>query len=243
MASLRHHDDFKRVLANYRVSDRAKRALASLKLVIMVAPTSTGRNTIIDKLLETDDYYFIVSDTTRPPQIRDGKLEQSGVQYFFRTEEKMLADLKAGEFLEAALIHDQQISGISLRELEKAKSRDKIAITDVEIVGADNVMRVKPDTVAIFVVPPGFDEWQRRIRARGHMSEQEFKNRLLSADKELVAAIEHDYYQFVIADDLERTADVIDAIATGQANQAENQKGRQLVKQIHERLQKYLKNN
>ncbi|OGL34657.1 hypothetical protein A3F65_03070 [Candidatus Saccharibacteria bacterium RIFCSPHIGHO2_12_FULL_47_16b] len=241
MAGLRLYDDFKRVLADYKVSDRAKRALDGLKLVIMVAPTSTGRNTIIDKLHQkADHYYFIVSDTTRIPQVRDGKLEANGVQYSFRSEEDMLADLKAGEFLEAALIHDQQVSGISIRELEKAKHRDKIAITDVEIIGADNIMRAKPDTMAIFVVPPSFEEWQNRIRSRGHMNEQEFKNRLLSADKELVAAIEHDYYQFVIADDLERTVGMIDAIATGQSNQAENQKGRQLIKQIHQQLQVYL---
>lgn len=241
MAGLRYYDDFKRILADYKVSDRAKQALAGLKLVIMVAPTSTGRNTIIGKLHERGDHYhFIVSDTTRSPQVRDNKLEENGVQYFFRSEEEILADLKAGEFLEAALIHDQQVSGISIRELEKSKSRDKIAITDIEVVGADNVMRAKPDTVAIFVAPPSFDEWQKRIRSRGHLSEQEFKNRLLSADKELVAAIEHDYYQFVIADDLERTVGIIDKIAKGKADRAENQRGRALVKQLHQQLQERL---
>ena len=237
MAGLSLYDDFQKVLSGYKISDRAKQALTDLKLVIMVAPTSTGRNTIIDKLLEKGNYYFIVSDTTRPPQIRDGKLEANGVQYFFRDEEEMLADLQAGEFLEAALIHDQQGSGISIRELEKAKARDKIAITDVEIVGADNVMRAKPDTLAIFVVPPSFEEWQNRIRSRGHMSEQEFRNRLQSADKELVAALKHNYYQFVVAGDLEETVATIDAIAKGQPNEAENQQGRELVKQIHEHLQ------
>src|SRR5687768_16147074 len=100
--SLKHRQKFKQVLANYQISERARRALEGLDLVLMVAPTSTGRNTIINKLLETGGYYFIVSDTTRPPQVRDGKLEEDGLNYFFRSEEDILEDLEAGEFLEAA---------------------------------------------------------------------------------------------------------------------------------------------
>ncbi len=228
-------------MAEYHLSERAQKALQGLNLVLLVAPTSTGRNTIIAELLKSGDYYFIISDTTRPPQIRDGKMEENGIQYFFRSEEDILADLKAGEFLEAALIHEQQVSGISVRELQKAKNRDKIAITDIEVVGTDNVIRAKPDTKAIFVVPPSFYEWQRRIRSRGHMSDQEFKNRLASADKELVAALKHDYYQFVIAGDLGKTVATIDSIAKGFPGEAENQKGRKLVKEIHDQLQIELK--
>src|SRR3990167_7710209 len=147
--SLKHHQEFKEILENYLISDKSRQALVGLKLVLMVAPTSTGRNTIIGYLIDKQNYYFIVSDTTRPPQIRDGKMEQNGVHYFFRKEEDILADLKAGAFLEAAIIHDQQVSGISIRELEKAKNHSKIAITDIEIVGADNIMRVYSNAKAV----------------------------------------------------------------------------------------------
>src|SRR3990167_319885 len=198
--SLKHYQQFKKILGQYQMSELAKKTLEDLNLILMVAPTSTGRNTIIKKLLKTGDYYFIVSDTTRPPQMRDGKMEENGVHYFFRSEDEILSDLKAGELLEAAIIHDQQVSGISMRELEKAKNQNEVAITDIEIVGADNIMRVYPQAKAVFLVPPSFEEWQKRIIGRGFMNDQELKNRLRSADREFKAALEKDYYHFVVAE-------------------------------------------
>lgn len=236
---LRNYGDFKKVLAGYRPSPRALNALADLKLVVMVAPFATGRNTLIRELLKTGGYYFIVSDTTRPSQVRDGQLERNGVQYFFRSEEEVLRDLQAGEFLEAAIIHEQQVSGISIRELEKANSFDKIAITDIEVVGADSVMAAKPDTKAIFLLPPSFNEWQKRIHGRGQMSDQEITNRLNSARKELTVAVDRSYYNFVIAEDVDQSVRIIDAIAAGEENPHQN-RGRQLVAELLSELERVI---
>jgi len=233
---LHHYDEFKGVLKNYQVSGRAAGVLSGLNFVLMVAPTSTGRNTIIRELLKTGDYYFIVSDTTRPPQLRDGAMEQNGVQYFFRTEEEVLIDLKAGEFLEAELLHEQQISGISIRELEKAKNANKIAITDVGIMGAAHIEAVKSDAKIMFLVPPSFEEWQRRLMSRGAMSQREIENRLRSADNEFKEALTQPYYNFVIADDITRTTSLIDTIAKGGLN-PDQDKAKTLVGQIHTQLQ------
>jgi guanylate kinase len=239
--ALKHHQDFKTVLASYSMSERAKKALEGLRLVLLVAPTSTGRNTVIQELLrqKPEQYHFIISDTTRAPQVRDGKLEETGVNYFFRSEEEVLADLQAGEFLEAALIHDQQISGISVRELEKAKKYEKIAITDIEIQGADNVMRAKPDTKAIFLLPPSFEEWQNRMASRGHMSEHELRNRLRSAATEFEAALHHSYYNYVTAENVSQSAAIIDAIAHDKPNPYQG-RGVSLIHQLQDRLEQKL---
>ena len=239
MPSLKYYKEFKNTLGHYQMSNRAKKALDGLHLVLMVATSSTGRNTMIGELLKTGKYHFIVSDTTRPPQLRDGQLEENGVNYFFRTEQEVLADLKAGEFLEAAIIHEQQVSGISIRELESVKSQNKIAITDIDIVCAYNIMQAQPSAIAIFFVPPSFGEWQNRLAKRGKMTDQELKNRLAGAEKEFKAALKHDYYHFVVADDLARTVPLVDKIAHGEKDGVEQQRGRQLI----EELLKDLKNS
>src|ERR1700712_1679606 len=151
---LKHYTEFKEVLETYHVSDSAKATLEDLTLVLLLGPTSSGRNTIIEHQLKTGNYNFIVSDTTRPPRTNDGVLETNGNEYWFRSEEEVLADLKAGQFLEAELIHDQQVSGISIRELEKARAQNKIAITDVDLGGMHKIMLAKPDTIAVMVLPP-----------------------------------------------------------------------------------------
>jgi guanylate kinase len=221
--SLRHYQEFKDALASYRPSERATKALEGLNLVLLVGPTSSGRNTVIRELVDNHNFQNIISDTTRPPQHRDGRMEENGVDYFFRSEEEMLNDLRAGEFLEAAIIHEQQVSGISIRELERAKNSNKIAITDIEPQGTDNVMRSKPDSKAIFLIPPNFQEWMNRITGRGRMTEHELRNRLQGALKEFDAALAHKYYHFVITENVAHSAALIEGIVRGQPNPHQGQ--------------------
>lgn len=234
MNKLDHGPEFRQILADYRLSKVALQTLSQTQLVILVSPTSSGRNTVIRQLLKTDDYYFIVSDTTRKPRINDGVLEQDGVEYWFRSENEVLEDIKAGKYLEAAVIHNQQVSGISVREIEKARAQGKIAITDAEIAGVDNAIAVKHDTLGIFVLPPSFEEWQRRIKHRGHMSPEEYKRRMKSAAVEFKAALDHDYYKFVINDSVEQAAELINRIAKlDQEDLSEQERGRKLAEQLY----------
>ncbi len=213
MNELVHIAEFRSALQDYHLSKQALHTLSQTKLVILVAPTSSGRNTIIWDLLKSGDYYFIVSDTTRKPRINDGIAEQNGHEYWFRSEEEMLHDIKEGKFLEAAIIHNQQVSGISVREIQKATEQGKIAITDAEISGADNATKYKPDTIAIFVLPPSFEEWQRRIEHRGSMDQGEFKRRMDSASREFETALNRNYYHFIINDSIEHSVEQVNQIA------------------------------
>lgn len=233
MAALKYLDEFQTLLQNYAVSAATRAVLRQTDLLLLVAPTSTGRNTIIRELIKTGNYHYIVSDTTRKPRINDGVLEKNGREYWFRTEEQVLADLRAGRFIEAAVIHNQQVSGISVREVETAYREGKIGVTDIEIVGVQTIMRLKPDTKVVFVLPPNFEEWQRRIKHRGKMSNQELYRRMQSAYRELASALEHNYYLFVINDDLLTAVEHINRIARfGQQLPEEQTKGRQLAEQL-----------
>jgi guanylate kinase len=213
MNELLRIDEFRNILDGYHLSKQALQTLSQTKLVLLVAPSSTGRNTIIRSLMKTGDYHFVVSDTTRKPRVNDGLLEQNGKEYWFRTENEMLTDLSQGKYLEAAIIHNQQVSGISVRELEKARDEDKIAITDAEVAGAENATKYKIDTICIFVLPPSFKEWQRRIHHRGNMNPLEFKRRMQSACRELDIALHRDYYHFIINDTIEHSVQQINELA------------------------------
>lgn len=235
--------EFQNILSNYRISDQSARILRKVNLVLMVAPTSAGRNTIIRELMKTGEYYFIVSDTTRLPRINDGVPEKNGVEYWFRKEEDMLNDLKSGKFLEAAIIHDQQVSGISMRELDKAARQNKIAITDIEIVGVENIMRVKSDAHPIFVLPPSFEEWQHRLKHRGKMTREETLNRMRSAVREFQHALESGYYTFVINKDIEAAAQEINLAARyGMVDDLRQAEGRKLAEQLLLATKSYLHN-
>lgn len=241
MNKLEHLAEFQRLLANYHVSGASKRVLDTTKLVLLTAPTSAGRNTIIRELLKTDEYHFIISDTTRKPRINDGILEQNGVEYWFRSEEDVLNDLKAGKYLEAEILHLQQVSGISIRELKKASSQGKTAITDVDMLGVHNIIQAKADTIAILVLPPSFAEWQRRIKYRGEMDAEEHRRRMQTACKIFAAALKHNYFNFVINDKLGAAIEQVHQLAKfGKQDDEAQRYGRQLAQKLYNETEAFL---
>lgn len=236
--------EFQQILADYHVSSASKDILDDTKLMLFAAATSAGRNTIFQELLKTGRYHYIVSYTTRKPRVNNGVPEQDGVEYWFKTEEEMLTNLKEGKMLEAAIIHNQQVSGISIAEMKKARDANEIAITDIEVVGTDNIVRAKPDTKCLFIIPPNFDEWQKRLKHRGRMDDNEHRRRLESAVMEFEVALSKDYYWIVVNDKLEDVVKYIDNIGIGLESSKETQaKNRQSLKQLLADTQTYLKNH
>lgn len=215
MNKLDHIDDFRKILADYQLSATAHETLKRINLVLLVGPTSSGRNTIINELVKTGEFHQIVSDTTRKPRSNNGIMEQDGREYWFRKEEDLLQDLRDGNFLEAAIIHNQQVSGISIRELAAAADEGKFAINEIEIVGADNIYAAKPDTKFYFVIPPSFDEWMTRMRGRGELPVDEVRRRLESAIVEINTALTRPYYQFIINDTFKHTTRDIHYLSKG----------------------------
>ena len=237
MPQLTHLAEFQAILSDYRMSDEARRLLAEAPLVILTGITSSGRNTIIRELLKSGTFHFVVSDTTRPPRSNDGVMEQNGVEYWFRTEEDMLSDLRSGAFIEAAIIHQQQVSGISLRELRAARTDNKIAINEIETQGVDRIMQAVPGAlVPIFVLPPSFAEWQERWAKRGKISAEEHHKRMASARAELDAALTKGYYHFLVNDDLQKAVSGVQKIVSGTIDPAHEAKGRQVAEQILSQL-------
>ncbi|HKU18998.1 MAG TPA: hypothetical protein VJP80_07070 [Candidatus Saccharimonadales bacterium] len=233
--------EFEDALAHYQISDEGQRVLNETPFTVMVAATSTGRNTIIAELVKTGNYYFIVSDTTRPPRYNNGMLEQHGREYFFRSEADMLADIKAGGFVEAEIIHSQQVSGMSIREIKKAREQGKIAITDVEILGGIAVGNLKPDATVMYLVPPSFDEWLKRIHGRTPVTPGELKNRLEGAVKGFKLALANEHFIFVVNDQLKDAVRQVDAIARlHQRHPDEESAAHLLVRTLLEQTEAYL---
>lgn len=238
--TLQHIDEFLGVLSGYSPSDEARAILADTPLVIFQGITGSGRNTIINHLVETGKYHFIVSDTTRPAKFRDGKMEEDGVQYHFRKEEDVLNDLKKGLFLEAEVIHNQQVSGISVRELDRAYKSGKIPITEVDIEGPVNILKVKPDTKIFFIVPPNYGEWIHRLTHRETMSAEELNNRTNTAVRAIELGLANDQYTFVINEYSHISAEMIDAQVFGERDLAHDAETRHVAEAILEEIKSHL---
>lgn len=230
---LRLLDEFERTLKNYKPSLELLDLLHDNKFVLLSAPSAAGRNTIINQLIMTGKYYYVVSDTTRHPRINNGIPETNGKEYWFKTEEEFMHDLKNGAYIEAAIIHNQQVSGISLNEIRKASGSGMIAITDIDIHGCDSIKSYSDSTLPVFILPPDYDEWMQRMDRRGVMDPEEKRRRLISAAQEIELALQRSYFKFIVNYDLRFTVEQLhEHITTGNFGEMEQSNAHKHAQQL-----------
>lgn len=239
---LEHKQEFEQILHDYTPASSYDELLGSAAVTLLVGPSSAGRNRIIKELLLTDKYHQIISDTTRPPRSNDGVMEQDGREYWFKSEIDMLNELKQGDLLEAAIIHEQQVSGVSIRELKASHEAGKVAINDIEVAGARYAKERLAKAKLIFVLPPSFEVWMQRLEGRGNMSDEEKRIRLATAARE-IERMESEIgdYHVVVNDDLGEAVIKVRQISEegaefSYAGSHEQQVARELIFNIHQFL-------
>jgi guanylate kinase len=158
-------------------------------LFVIVAPSGAGKTSLVRGLLENEpDVRLSVSFTTRAP--RPG--ERDGIDYRFVTVSEFESRRAEGEFLEWARVHDN-LYGTSRAWIESQMGAGQDIILEIDCQGADQVKRLYPDAVGIFIAPPSIDELARRLRARAQDSESVIERRIHAAQAELAQAERFEY--------------------------------------------------
>lgn len=209
------NDYLKKIVESYKISPEAITLVRSTRIVLLVGISGAGKDTIKHKLLETGSYHHIVSHATRPKRENAGVMEQDGVEYHFINNEQAMQMLENHEYVEAKFIHGT-VYGTSVSEIAKAKADDKIAINDVDVQGLTEYKAISPEVIAIFILPPNYQEWQRRLRARYAplpVDEADLTKRKHTAMTELEEALDKPYYHFVVNDGLDEAVEAVDSIA------------------------------
>lgn len=151
------------------------------KLFVIAGPSGVGKGTVIKELLNNNENITLsVSSTTRKPRPN----ETDGVNYNFLTEEQFENLIKKDEFLEWAVYNGNHY-GTSKTVVDNALQNGKSIILEIEIQGALQVMKKCEDAVFIFILPPSYEELEKRLRGRNTEDEQTIQNRLKITQKEL----------------------------------------------------------
>lgn len=197
------------LIKNYQPPADASRVIKSAKIALLVGITGAGKDTIQHELLKDSAFSPVVSHTTRAPRSNNGVDEQDGVDYYYISLERAASMLENGEFVEAKLVHGT-VYGTSIEAVRSA-SEQGVALNNIDVQGVAEYKAVSDEVVAIFVVPPSYDEWVERLKRRYSTEEEfalEWPKRRTSAIAELKKALELPYYHFLINDDLDRAVDV-----------------------------------
>jgi guanylate kinase len=177
------------------------------KLIIYSGCSGVGKGTIMKRLLMLDDSIKLsVSCTTRQPR----PYEIPDVHYHFITKEEFENLIKEDGFLEYASYCDNYY-GTPLAPINNWIEEGCYVFLEIEVQGAMQVMKKRPDALSIFVSPPSLEELERRLRGRGTEDEDSIVKRLGCAQEEMSYA---KYYQHnILNDDVERaTNEILDII-------------------------------
>jgi guanylate kinase len=181
------------------------------ELFILSAPSGAGKTTLIQSLMTVGESFawfdvaFSVSHTTRAP--RPGEIE--GKDYHFTDHATFQEMIAAGAFLEWARVHDKYY-GTSCQEVLPRLERGIDVLLDIDVQGAEQVFARHPQAHGIFIMPPSYDDLERRLYRRGLDDAQAISRRLAVAGAEMKC---YDRYHYVIInDDARRASEVLAAI-------------------------------
>lgn len=241
-----NENDFIQLIDNYRAPDSAGELIDTNPPTLFAGISGAGKDTTIRELLKSDEFSEIVSHTTRHPRHNNGELERDGVHYHFVSPEFMFNMARFGGFVEIKRVHGSEsalgdVYGTSIAELEKAREQSKIAITDVDVQGVGEYVKLSPKTVAIFVLPPDYDTWRERLSRRydsPEAFEAEWPKRYASAVRELKVALAEPYYHFIINHEISRTAAIASEFAhAGHMYNRKDTEARAVAYQLLESIQ------
>lgn len=185
-------------------------------LFIISGPAGSGKGSVVSEILKRDDRFLCAVSATSRPCLAG---EVDGVNYYYLSREQFEEKIRTHGVLEYTE-YCGNYYGTPASEVERAKALGKHLILEIEVDGATQIKRQRPDAVLIMVTPPNAAEQSRRLHSRGRDTEDSIERRLTRAKAELEYLKNYDY--LVINEDgrLDKATDDFFAIARAEALRA-----------------------
>ena len=177
------------------------------QLIVISAPSGAGKGTIIKELLKNDskNRWLSVSATSR--EMREG--EKEGVNYYYLSKENFEKKIEEGYFLEYTN-YTGNYYGTPKEYIKEKISQGIDVILEIEIEGANNIKKLIPEAIFIFIMPPSLKELVKRLKTRGTESNEKIIKRFHEAYKEVNEVTKYNYV--VVNDVLEDAVSKVEAI-------------------------------
>jgi guanylate kinase len=159
------------------------------RLIVVSGPSGAGKSTLIREALESvPELAYSVSATTRAA--RPGEVH--GEHYVFLSREEFERWIEEGKFLEWAE-YSGNLYGTPEGKVEEMLDAGRSVILEIELQGARQVRRKRPDAAMVFVRAPSLEETRRRLSGRATETAEAMETRLATAVGEVAARDEFDY--------------------------------------------------
>jgi guanylate kinase len=158
-------------------------------LYIIAAPSGTGKTTLVEALVDSLPKITVsISHTTRPKR----PSEMHGINYYFIDKTEFESMINHHEFLEFAIIFDHYY-GTSKRWVEETLSKGIDVILEIDWQGHQQIKRLFPNSISIFILPPSLEDLRNRLVKRNQDHPDIIKKRLADARETVSHIREFDY--------------------------------------------------
>jgi len=174
---------------------------AKKKIIIITAPSGSGKTSVVRHLLEQmpDKLAFSISAATRKPRGHEKDKED----YYFISADEFEKRIENNEFVEWEMVYEGKYYGTLKSELERIWQQGKTPLLDVDVKGGVYIQQQYPNSsLSLFIEPPSIEELERRLRARGTESDNSIKYRVSKASYEMTFKDKFD--EVVINEDLQK---------------------------------------
>ena len=174
------------------------------KIIIIVGPSASGKDTIARRLENEYGYNFIISTTTRP--IRPGESEKN--PYYFVTNEVFLDKINNGEMIEYREYHTlvNNKPNIWYYGAEKKEITQDKFVGVLDIIGLKAFKEVFGDRVISFFLDVSDEVRLDRCIKRGDFDKSEWERRLIDDKRVFAPEVIEEFVDWTIG---ETNADII----------------------------------
>ena len=197
-------------------------------LYTISAPSGAGKTSLVNALLTSvEDIRVSVSHTTRT--MRPG--EEDGINYHFVDEAAFVAMINNSAFLEHAKVF-KHYYGTAQAWVEDILANGEDVILEIDWQGAEQIRRLQPKCISIFILPPSPKALEQRLTERGQDDQAVIEHRLAEAQEEMSHFVEADY--LIINDDFDTALAELRAVVISQRLKlaSQQQKNHQLLKDL-----------
>ena len=188
------------------------------KLIVISAPSGTGKTTVVKKLLQQSiNLEASVSFTTR--KMREN--EKEGLDYFFVSEKTFTSMIQNDDFLEHATVFGN-FYGTEKKSVSENLKKGVNVILEIDWQGALQIKSSMPSCVMIFLIPPSKEVLLARLKNRGTDSDQEIAYRFNQAVLDLEQSNKFDHV--LVNDQLDKVVTEIALCIEGKANKINQSK-------------------
>ena len=158
-------------------------------LFVISAPSGAGKSTLVKHLLENDPQLRLsISHTTRAPRGQ----ETNGKEYWFISVEAFKERIEQKGFAEWAKVHENYY-GTSWEGIQSSLEAGQDILLEIDWQGALQIKEQFNKAILIFILPPSFEELEKRLVKRGEDQQEIIAKRLHNAKIELSHANQFDF--------------------------------------------------